>query len=77
MTDAVVCVGQMGDGYLSGPFLEEAGIASSIDAAAGEKYRFKPCLVIPSLKPAWIKMREYVSSFPAADRAEIFGQGYY
>lgn len=46
----VVCTGLMGDGRESGGFLVRAGIANGIDAAAGKKYGFPPCLQFSSLQ---------------------------
>jgi hypothetical protein len=66
-----ICVGMMGDGYLSGPFLVESGVASHVDDETG-KIGFKPCIVVPSLESSLKATRAYIDAMPAAIAREIY-----
>ena len=70
----VVCTGLMGDGKESGGFLVEAGIASGADEAAGNKYGFPPCLVIPTLRAPggpWEAAKAHLADFDDKEHSEL------
>lgn len=71
VVDGVVCTGLMGDGVESGRFLVAAGIASHDDQDASNRYRYGPCLVIPTLKEAWKRTDALMSLYPEKDRADF------
>lgn len=68
LKDGVICVGLMGDGRYSGKFLVDVGIASHADIAAGERYHFAPCIVIPTLQSALEATRQYLKTLPERDQ---------
>mmetsp|Transcript_37419 Transcript_37419/g.74108 ORF Transcript_37419/g.74108 Transcript_37419/m.74108 type:complete len:526 (+) Transcript_37419:108-1685(+) len=67
----VVCVGLMGDGFLSGPMLVRARIASGVDLEAGKKYGFGPCLKVPTLEQAWKLTTALLNSFTANEQQQL------
>jgi hypothetical protein len=71
LSEGALCMRDTLEGYITGPFLLRARIASALLPEVEFKYNNGPCVHVPSLMPAWNAAQAWLKSIDFVSRSEL------